>query len=100
MTNRRELLEESKDSWIKSARHDKSQFLASFALTAVGIGLAGVGVKTALSGDVGGGIIEISAGTGITGLFGGLAVSEVEDYAHSTAQIVAKQHQIDELAEY
>jgi hypothetical protein len=99
MANQRELLEESKDSWIRSARHDKFQFLGSFALTAVGIGLAVVGVKTGLSGDVGGSIIEISAGTGLTGLFGSLGASEIEDFIDSRDQVIAMQRQIDGLAE-
>ncbi|HLB66429.1 MAG TPA: hypothetical protein VJJ78_02450 [Candidatus Saccharimonadales bacterium] len=99
MKNQRETLEESRDSWTESASHDRKQFLASFAITATGIVLVGIGIKTALSGDVSGGVLEMGVGGGLATTFGKMGLSEVQDFANMTAQTAVRQSQLDELIE-
>lgn len=98
MNTRREFLIESRDSWKESANHDRKQFLASFAIAATGLTLAGVGIGTMIGGDVGG-AIELVVGGGMAVAFGKTGISEVQDFADMTAQTAVRQSQINELAE-
>ncbi len=97
MKRQRESLEESIDSWAESARHDRKQFLASFAIAATGVGVFGIGIKTALSGDVPGGVLEMGIGGGLAATFGKIGLGEVQDFADMTAQTAVRQNQLDEL---
>lgn len=99
MKSKREVLEESIGNWAESARHDRKQFLASFAIAATGIGLVGIGIKTALSGDVPGGVFEMGFGGGIATTFGKIGLSEIQDFAEMTALTEVRQNQLNELVE-
>jgi len=99
MKDQRESLEESRDFWAESANYDKKQFLASFVIVATGIGLFGIGIKTALSGDIQGGVLEMGVGGGMAVAFGKIGLGEIQDFADMTAKTSVRQNQLDELAE-
>ncbi|HUD03416.1 MAG TPA: hypothetical protein VMR51_01390 [Patescibacteria group bacterium] len=99
MSSQKEFLEESRDSWSESAKHDRKQFLASFTIAATGLALAGVGIGTAFSGDVIGGVIEIGVGGALAFASARQGLGEVQDFAEMTAQTAVRQSQIDELTE-
>jgi preprotein translocase subunit Sss1 len=99
MSSQKEFLEESRDFWSESIKYDKKQFLASFAIAATGLTLAGVGVGTVMGGDVMGGLLELGFGGGLAIALGKQGLDEVQDFADMTAQTAIRQNEIDQLAE-
>lgn len=99
MSSQKEALVESRDFWRESARHDRKQFLASFAMAAAGLTLAGVGISTMASGDIAGGALEFVIGGGYAAAFTKTGLDEVQDFADMTALTAVRQSQINELGE-
>jgi len=99
MSSQRESLEESRDFWEQSAKGDRRQFLASFAIAAAGVALVGVGIGTIIKGDLAGGALGVVVGTGFAVPSVKMGLGEVQDFADMTAQTAVRQNQIDELTE-
>ena len=99
MSSQRESLEESRDFWQESAKHDKKQFLASLVIAATGVTLVSVGIGTIVKGDLAGGALEIAVGAGLAAPSVKMGLDEIQDFADMTAQTAVRQSQIDELTE-
>lgn len=99
MDNRIELLEESRNSWQESAEHDKKQFLASFAMTATGAFLTGVGTNATIDKDVRGGITGIAIGAIMAISSAKVVMEEIHDFAEMSARANTRQQQINEIAD-
>jgi hypothetical protein len=92
-------LKESRNFWAESAQFEKKQFLGSFATASAGLVLIGVGIKTALSGDIVSGIAEVGAGSCIASSFGKMGLNDIKSYVETSSQVAIRQSQIDQLAE-
>lgn len=99
MKSEREMLEESHDFWEESAKTDKKQFFASFAIAAGGAAMVGFGISRALDGDIVGASLAIGAGGVAASTGTDLGLREIQDYADSSANKAIWQHQLDQLLE-
>jgi|SRR3989344_4828557 len=97
MSDRKQQLSESRDFWQESAKHDKRQALASFAVAACGVSAATVGALASIEGEPIIGVPAIVVGAGL--LISGYrqARSEIESAMDVQGLVAIRQHELDKL---
>ncbi len=71
--------------------------MASLAIAASGVTLAGIGIGTMMQGEITAGTLGLTVGSAITAAGGNLAMGEIQAYADLTAKAAERQYQIDQL---
>ncbi|MBI4101195.1 hypothetical protein HY441_01825 [Candidatus Microgenomates bacterium] len=96
MENEKTWLENSRDSWLESAKHDKRQAMASFVIAASGAFMAGEGTMLALDGRPVG-ILLAGGGALLSAGFGRMGKQELTGAMRTQAQAGVRQYQIEQL---